>query len=165
MKHEALISPCEKYRYVLRRTWDSQRKTLLVCMLNPSTANAIIDDPTVTRLIVRATDAGYGGICVVNLFAYRTAYPKILLQAFRNMVDVVGPRNTQVIREHAAECSECLIAWGNHKVALHRERPVLEILRKHCVLLTLGLTKDGFPKHPLHIAYGVPMTLYKGRFA
>ena len=45
----ATISTCEKYRYQLWRKWDEGKKCLVFIMLNPSTADAENNDPTITR--------------------------------------------------------------------------------------------------------------------
>lgn len=52
MIKDAIISECLSYRYTLSRKWNSENpKTLLFCMLNPSTADANLDDPTIRRCI------------------------------------------------------------------------------------------------------------------
>ena len=45
----AIISDCGRYRHELHRMWDEDRPKVLFIMLNPSTANAIHDDPTTIR--------------------------------------------------------------------------------------------------------------------
>src|ERR1700730_4474366 len=47
----AHISDCGTYRYRLWREWDRSLPTLAFLMLNPSTADHLTDDPTITRLI------------------------------------------------------------------------------------------------------------------
>src|SRR5262245_19133112 len=86
---EALISPCGLYRYWLTRTWDNSLRRVCWVMLNPSTADAEQDDPTIRRCVGFARSWGAGGIIVVNLFAFRASDPKALLRA----ADPVGPDN------------------------------------------------------------------------
>lgn len=57
------------YRYLLWREWDISNKTVSFIMLNPSRADAQINDPTITRCINFALSWGYGRLEVVNLFA------------------------------------------------------------------------------------------------
>lgn len=165
MISQAHFSADERFRYSLRRTWNDDGPRLLVVMLNPSTADANKNDPTISRVIQRAQTGNFGGIVVTNLYAFRSPYPAHLLKEWTNARDVIGPCNDQVIRESAAECDTALVAWGNHVMAWRRDRKVLEILNKNCCVLALGLTSDRFPRHPLHVAYSVPLSLYRGRYA
>ena len=70
------FSECGRYRYKLWRTWDDIRPVVMFIMLNPSTADATADDPTIRRCIGFARAWGYGGVRVGNLFAWRTPYPQ-----------------------------------------------------------------------------------------
>ena len=76
--HGAVVSDDGLYRYILTRTWDRSLPALVFCMLNPSTADATVDDPTIRKCIGFAQRLGYGGIIVVNLFAYRATKPREL---------------------------------------------------------------------------------------
>lgn len=78
MFRDAIISKDYKYRYILSRIWDIQLPQIVFIGLNPSTADALIDDPTQRRLIRFAQDWGYGGQTTVNLFALRSPYPEDL---------------------------------------------------------------------------------------
>ena len=64
----AVISDCQRYRYWLER--DRGERPLVFVMLNPSTADAEVDDPTIRRCRRFASDNGYTGIIVVNLYAF-----------------------------------------------------------------------------------------------
>ncbi len=73
---DASISICGRYRYWLKRVWDSSKPTAGFCLLNPSTAVGLVDgipvdDPTIRRCAGFAKSWGCGGIRVVNLFAIR----------------------------------------------------------------------------------------------
>lgn len=83
------ISECGTYRYWLCREWSPGLDSLVWLMLNPSTADATQDDPTIRRCMGFARRWGYGGITVVNLYAYRATNPRDLLTA----ADPVGPEN------------------------------------------------------------------------
>lgn len=64
------------YRYRLGRYWDNKKRNVLFIGLNPSTADAYEDDATIRRLIGFSKDWGFGGLTIVNLFAYRSTDPK-----------------------------------------------------------------------------------------
>ena len=55
---DATFSPCERYRYTLRRQWDASKPYVLFVMLNPSTADATQNDPTIRRCIGFAKSVG-----------------------------------------------------------------------------------------------------------
>lgn len=81
--NKAVISKCSSYRYTLERAWSRDPRYLMYVMLNPSTADADNDDPTIRRCIGFAKLLGYDGILVGNLYAYRTPHPKVLKEAHR----------------------------------------------------------------------------------
>ncbi len=164
----AIISPCGLFRYTLERTWAAMLPRLGVCMLNPSTADAERNDPTIARLIVRAGRSGFGSLSVVNLFAYRTAYPANLWNRWANAREIIGPDNDLHIRRTARICNSFLVAWGLVE-RTQRDATVLDLLHEHfedrARILCLGLTKSKRPLHPLHVAYNVEMVPYSGRYA
>ena len=137
------------YRYRLWRSWGSvEAPTCLWVMLNPSTADARADDPTITRCSRRARDWGYGGISVVNLFAYRATDPKLL----RAVDDPIGPLNDAAITSEAAAAALIICAWGEHGKYRDRAAQVLRML-EGAKLYSLGRNRDGTPSHPLYIPY------------
>ena len=75
---DAIFSVCRNYRYVLWRIWDNSKPKVMFIGLNPSTANEEIDDPTIRRVKSLAKNWGYGGVYMLNLFTYVTAYPEQL---------------------------------------------------------------------------------------
>ena len=157
--------PAQRYRYDLWRMW-STKPLLLVVMLNPSTADADRDDPTITRCRNRAQNLGYGGLVVCNLFAYRSPYPAALYRFHVGGGDAVGPGNREALETWAAAASAAWVAWGNHKLVALRERSILDLLYESKLTVScLGLTNGGYPLHPLHVAYSVPLQRYAGRFA
>lgn len=152
MIRDAFISPCGLYRYWLVRSWDTALPMLCFVMLNPSTADAERDDPTITRCIERAKRLGYGGMIVVNLFAYRSTDP---LQLW-NVPDPIGPDNDQTIIQTAGNpaTTGVICGWGNHGAMMQRGATVLRLLRQAGVTPhALRMSKAGQPCHPLYLPY------------
>lgn len=148
----ALFSPCKRYRWRLWRTWDRSKPPVLWVMLNPSVAGALDDDATIRRCIGFAKRWGYGGIVVINLFAFISTDAKALLEAS----DPVGrPDNIDTFYAEVDGAKGPIIAaWGNqvpkgHDVHAQACRSVLRGRGAQC----LGHTLSGQPKHPLRLNY------------
>ena len=98
MLRSAAFSPCRRYRYCLSRVWNPKLPSVMFVGLNPSTADEQEDDPTVRRCIGFARNWNFGGLILVNLFAYRSTDPADLLR----VDDPVGPGNDKHILASAA---------------------------------------------------------------
>lgn len=149
MRRDATISPCGLYRYTLTRIWNPDEVSMCFIMLNPSTADAERDDPTIRKCIALARSQRWsrGGIVVVNLFAYRATEPADMLAA----ADPIGPDNDEHIRRVMGGCHPCVAAWGTKGGHKGRDRAVLEMFKvSGTPLWCLEKTKDGHPKHPLY---------------
>lgn len=146
----ATYSECEAYRYALTRVWDDTRRRVLFLMLNPSKATEVANDPTVERCERRARALGFGGMRVVNIFAFRATDPRDLKAA----ADPCGPDNDLAIREGVDWADEVIAAWGAHGAHLGRGAAVAALLAAGgSAPVHLGLSKAGHPRHPLYIAY------------
>lgn len=148
----AVISDCGQYRYRLTRTWDDTLRPACFVMLNPSTADAGKDDPTIRRCVGFARSWGCGGIVVVNLFAFRATDPAELLKC----PDPVGPDSwvwlESVAMEAVLQRSPVVAAWGVHGALRGRSREVADLFRRlGSPMSCLGVTKDGHPRHPLYV--------------
>jgi hypothetical protein len=149
----AQLSDCGMYRYRLWREWDASRPTLAFVMLNPSTADHRVDDPTVTRCFALAVVNNFGRLEVANLFPLRATNPGELL----THPDPLGPRSraNSAILETVDLASMVICAWGSHEAAATRANDVLRLIgitNMSEKLFHLGLNWDGSPKHPLYIA-------------
>ena len=156
-KREAIFSKCRLYRYVLYISWDQSIPSLVWIMLNPSTADEYANDPTVTRVCGFARRNGYGGVCILNLNAYRATDPRAMMSA----ADPVGPRNDHWIEHivHVKPRPDVVCAWGTKGVFGARDQEVLTLLDAfHIRPRILRLTKDGHPEHPLYIPSKTPLT-------
>jgi hypothetical protein len=141
-----------QYRYRLWRTWDPTRRPLLFVLLNPSTADGSRNDPTVARCILRAQRLGYGGLEVVNLFAYCATEPRVM----KAHADPIGRDNEAAIADAAARAGKIIGGWGNHGTHMNRGRNVAIRLRDlGYTLHHLGVTQVGQPQHPLYVSYDV----------
>lgn len=143
----ATISSCGKFRYRLGRRWGDGPGVLFV-MLNPSRADADVDDATIRRCITFAKAEGFGALEVVNLFAFRTPYPAEL----KALGFPVGPDNDRHIVEAAKEAERVCVAWGAQNDAQPRVQIVMPLLRStglepYC----LAITRSGFPAHPVRL--------------
>lgn len=155
----ATISECGVYRYTLSRVLRVPMEkggTVLFIMLNPSIADGSVDDPTIRRCVGFAREWGFDELLVGNLFAYRSTIPLELQVARRAGKDIVGPDNRRHVREMAAHAALVVCAWGAIHPLLHPEaRAMVTMLagrRPHI----LGLTKDGWPRHPLYSPGRIP---------
>ena len=153
----ATLSPCTRYRYSLRRTWQEGGRIVCFIMLNPSTADAEIDDPTIRRCIGFGKLWHFDALEVVNLFAWRATKPVALLSAS----DPVGPDNDAAIEQAAHRAELIVCAWGADPYAVDRARPVLALLKKY-PLFCVGTTKTCRPKHPLYAPYIEQPVLWRG---
>lgn len=140
----AIISECGRYRYALTRRWGPDPQAIWI-MLNPSTADATMNDPTIRRCMTFSKSFGYGALTVVNLYAWRATNPAELKMSGR---DVVGPENDSILRSLASTGWPVIAAWGT-RADPGRARHVIQLVGAH--LLCLGTTKDGHPKHPLYV--------------
>lgn len=154
MNREAIISSCGRYRYHLSRSWGDlldQGKPGYVafCMLNPSTADATIDDPTIRRCIAFANAWGWKALIIVNLFALRATDPKVM----RKDPSPVGPDNHLYLESAASHAEMFICAWGNDGTHMNRSECVTRFLKdKGCKLWSLGeLTDKRQPRHPLYL--------------
>jgi hypothetical protein len=145
----AVYSTCEMYRYALTRTWGDAPPFVCV-MLNPSTATESANDPTIQRCETRARQASFGGLRIANLYGFRATDPRDL----KHSTDPVGPDNDAVLLDQIAGAGAVLAGWGIHGAWRGRGAQVAALLRDSgAPLVTLGLTKDGHPRHPLYVGY------------
>ncbi len=147
----ASFSPDGVYRYRLLRRWSRGGRVLWV-MLNPSTADAQRDDPTIRRCIGFSRAWGFGGMEVVNLYALRATDPAVL----RGHPDPVGRDNDAHIRAGPRSAAMVVAAWGASCTDEARIVRVLAMLGEK--VWCLGLTRGGMPRHPLYAPRSVPLS-------
>jgi hypothetical protein len=164
MLRSGSFSRDRRYRYRLGRRWGSG-PVLPWFMLNPSTADDEVDDPTTRRVVAFSQSWGYGGCAVVNLFGFRCADPTALLA----VDDPIGRANTAAVRaviddSASSGADRVVVAWGvqgqRHlidptDVGRRTRRLVAGASERwsngSLWPVTLGTTATGAPRHPLYV--------------
>jgi hypothetical protein len=147
LSRSAEISDCGRYRWWLRRSWKygGNGRTVCFIMLNPSTADALVDDPTVRRCMGFTRAWGFSGLSVRNLFPFRATDPAELLTA-----NDPGGGNKGLLELMAGFTADLTIAaWGSG-TPFGRDREAMELFPGRD-LYCLGITKHGHPRHPLYV--------------
>jgi hypothetical protein len=142
----ATFSSDRHYRYRLSRIWNHKLPRVNFIMCNPSTADALILDPTVRRCIGYGIEWGMGSCEVTNIFALRSTNPSNLYSA----TDPIGSNNDLAILAAAEAADLVIAAWGTHGAHLDRGNYVLDIL-ENIKVNALKTTKAGHPSHPLYL--------------
>jgi hypothetical protein len=158
----AVFSRCGRYRYVLTRQLGSGTKTATFIMLNPSTADATHDDPTIRRCMGFARHWWCGRLIVLNLFAFRATFP----QDLKHAPDPVGPRNKVWVKRTLSaipvEDREAVVCgWGVHGSHRQQDAVMREWLKTSGIeSVALGMTRDGHPRHPLYAPYASDLNTF-----
>lgn len=153
----ATFSPCRSWRYHLWREWGDPANRVCFLMANPSTADEVEPDHTITKCIGFAQRWSYGRLDVVNLFAWQSTEIRNLL----NPHDPIGPDNDATILRVCASAKRVVIAWGTHapvRRLIDARGAAVRRLLADCKTPVghLGVCKDGEPRHPLMLAYSTP---------
>lgn len=153
MQHQwAKFSECGKYRYQLGRVWDDMGLLAMCIGLNPSTANADVDDPTIRNLIQLLKNNGYGGLYMTNLFALISPNPEDLRACPDPLKD-----NDQWLSASFSMCQSVIFCWGNFPMAEYRAK---KIIKQYPQALCFGKNANGSPKHPLYLKQDKLLHLY-----
>jgi len=166
----ATFSTDRQYRYLLGRTWDTDRPTLVLGMLNPSKAGGLRDDgrpdndPTISRCLGFAKRDRYGSLVVWNACALISTDPRELAKA----QDPKGPRNLDAIAAAlgAPTLPSAVVAWGRpQNVAVRRllRTAYVHALSSGRRLYRFGKpTLNGWPRHPLYLRADTPIVECNG---
>jgi hypothetical protein len=151
----ASFSECGKYRHWLSRNWSMRRFSdgrcgpwILWIGMNPSTAQADVDDSTVRREMAFTRRMGADIYVKVNVMDYRSTNPKALLS-----VDPRSPQNLETIVGLATDrdCVRVIAAWGALPKPLRQYADDVVVSLRGRQIYCMGKTKDGFPRHPLYL--------------
>lgn len=156
---DAIISDCQTYRYSWFRDFYRCGPTVSIGMVNPSTADAEIDDATIRKVCGFADRLRWGRVIVWNLFAFRTAHVSELAATDQ---DPVGPDNDRHIEVALSRGVIHVVAWGrNGKLAKRLRTRWLDVMALPVVpsrsFQCWGTNDDGHPRHPLMLAYDTPL--------
>jgi hypothetical protein len=153
----AEFSACGIYRYTLTRKWDEAKPMICFIGLNPSTADAEVNDPTIRRCIGFAHDWGFGGLLMLNLFAFRATDPKRVLKLTReaamgekcadgNLNDAFSLRSCAKL----ANAKKVVACWGAN--ALEYGKLVsIQLAERRVRLCRFDRKGSDYPGHPLYL--------------
>jgi hypothetical protein len=170
VRRAAYLSDDRRYRYWLTRAWDDSLPMICVIGVNPSTADANTDDPTIRKCLGFARRLGFGSLLMLNVGAYRATDPREWIKA----VDPFGPENTvSLLKQYITEQSLALTvgavptptvvaAWGRNCSQYRGLSRALAIVHSMPFLMCWGKNKDHTPRHPLTIPYSTPLELLCG---
>jgi hypothetical protein len=157
----AAISLCGTWRYALGRQW-APGPVLGWIMLNPSKADAKVSDQTAVKCMTISRLAGYGGLQIGNLHAFRSPSPAVLREvARRDPERAAGPDCDRWLAVMLGQVDRVVLAWGAHggePWALPRRSGVLDLVgRSGIPVACLGATAAGEPRHPCRLANATPL--------
>lgn len=153
LERSASVSEDGLYRYWLSRRLSMGERTVLFVGLNPSTADATHDDPTIRKCVGFAGRWGFDWLLMGNLNAWRSTDPKGLPV---DGLEAVGPRNQEALKWLTHRAEIVVAAWGQNKLNDYA-RTLSQIILGLPHARTLGTNKDGTPKHPLYLPYGTQL--------
>jgi hypothetical protein len=152
-----------QHRQIMRR-WTGEafpeRYSLFIGM-NPSTADASVNDPTCAREWNFSLREGFFGMAKGNVGDYRATDPKALLAPG---VVASSPANLPSLLASAKGASLVVLCHGKLNRALAQPaRDIIAALRAHDIpLMCFGTNADGSPKHPLYLRLDTPLVPFEG---
>lgn len=159
MTGDAKFSACGRWRWWLTRVWDESLPTIGLIGMNPSTANAAVNDPTIAKEITYAKSWGFGGLLMLNAFGFKATKPADMWAAKNRGVDIIGAENTcahLVEYLHQFGVKKTVACWG--RIGPKSDRGWLlrdEFLFRGVKLDCLMKNSDDSPAHPLYLPYGL----------
>ncbi len=147
VKSKALFSDDGQHRLLLRKEWDKNKKTAMIVMINPNTADTLNYDLTTMLVINNLNELGFGSVNIVNL------YSRIMLKLslrFNSDDDLIDKECDEIIQQYASMSDAIIIAWGsvgkNSQRVRDRQSELLELLKNYANKL-YKIGEEGF--HPL----------------
>lgn len=130
LETEAIFSDDQQHRYLLKKTWDSEKQTLTIITMYPH-YDGILNIDLTTQLIMNKVSEMevFGSINFVNLYSNITT--PINLKHLENAYD----KHTDIqIMKVVKESDVVILAWGAYAkkpVVEARVNEVLEMLKSH----------------------------------
>lgn len=154
----AIISDCGKYRYRLEREVGMDGPVYAFFGVNPSTADATVNDQTVGKWIGFTKKWGGSRFIVGNVFAYRATDVRELAAAFLPS----GLDNAEHLSRIAQDADILVPCWGNRSkvqkgLRYHFDNTLVALRRTGKPLMCFGKTMNGDPLHPLMLGYDTPL--------
>jgi hypothetical protein len=138
-----------EYRYTLTRTWESGEGQVCWVCLNPGSKPDHINSPTRTAIIHFSQKAGFRELILVNLYAAKTPYSRLLYK-----IDYPkGVDNDWFVEQAIKASDEVVFAWGGFSFEGAAEPPSDAegfARRWKKEPWCLGRTLSGAPRHPLY---------------
>lgn len=152
MTSSALFSDDRRYRYWLLRQWEPTKPMVAFIGLNPSVANEKDDDPTIRRCIGFAERWKYGGMLMMNLYAWCSTQPTRMWQRYAKGYDIAGGEQNSssalMVYAHHYGTEQIIAAWGHDKLDRWRRLKTAN-WRLDC----LKINTDAQPGHVLYLPY------------
>lgn len=154
----AILSDDKLYRYVLQRVLAGEGLIYAFFGVNPSTADASLDDATVRKWIGFVRRWGGSRFLVGNAFAYRSTQVRRLAE----VSDPIGPDNARYLQRIVSVADVLVPCWGDSGKLPRELRPQLDavmlmLMRSGKPVRTFGYTNSGDPKHPLMLPYSTAL--------
>lgn len=124
MKTDVILSDCGTYRYALWKTWDESLPYAVFIGFTPSAADEAGENPVVEQYVRLAIEWGYGGICLLNMFARLSNGPET---AF-SVAERIGPENDRRIASIAVDAGIIVGDWGSGGFFHHRSSEIMKML-------------------------------------
>jgi len=158
VKGDAVFSDDGRYRPLMRR-WLGHTfpaRYILFIGMNPSTADATVNDPTCGREWSFTRREGFDAMVKANVGDYRATDPKMLLQPG---LEASSPANLPTIRQAAAGADKVVLCHGklNRALAPAGRKMVAALIEDGRDLWCFGTNADGSPKHPLYLRADTPL--------
>lgn len=104
MKTEVIFSDDRQHRFLLRKEWDKSKKKVVVIMVKPSYADAMLLDQTTMYVINNLHRLDFGGVDIVNVCSS--------LDGLSSAEEHIEKENLEHILASAAKADSIIIAWG-----------------------------------------------------
>lgn len=136
----------DEHRLELWRIWGDPKPFVLWIGMNPSTAEADVDDNTVRIEQRFSREWGFAAYCKTNVMSYRVTNPAGLLQPGVNPAD---QRNLDIILGLAQQAGTVVLTIGSLPPRLrpYGETVVRVLANAGIQMKCLGVTADGSPRH------------------
>ena len=164
VKGDAVFSDDGRYRPLMRR-WLGEafpERYILFIGMNPSTADATVNDPTCGREWSFAQREGFDAMVKATVGDYRATDPKMLLAPG---VVASSPDNLPTIRRAAAGAARVVLCHGKlNRALVAAGRDLVQALTSDGVdIWCFGVNADNSPKHPLYLRADTPLVRWVTR--